>query len=178
MIIGNVFKEKNFKMNANKTNKIIFQNTSSVYKSLSEFDVLMNLQGSQTLAIGSTETLLKDQSKTKFNNIDGYLEVSTSNRNTSKGGRVGIFVRMDFQQTIIKKLCFNSTQILTVKINRKNGKNFVLTVIYIKPNTSINEKSETCQMFFEELTPEPEQLHNCCGDFNINHCSKNIAKTL
>ena len=39
---------------------------------------------------------------------------------------------------------------------------FLLTVIYIKPNTSINEIAETCQMFFEELTPEPEQLHIDC----------------
>ena len=28
-------------------------------------------------------------------------------------------------------------------------------------------------MFFEELTPEPEQLHIVCGDFNIDHSSKN-----
>ena len=50
-------------------------------------------------------------------------------------------------------------------------------MIYIKPNTSINEISETFQMFFEELTPEPEQLHIICGDFNIDHNSKNIKLT-
>ena len=32
-------------------------------------------------------------------------------------------------------------------------------------------------MFFEELTPEPEQLHIVCGDFNIDHSSKNIKLT-
>ena len=52
-----------------------------------------------------------------------------------------------------------------------------LIVIYIKPNTSINEISGTCEMFFEELTPEPEQFHIVCGDFNIDHSSKNIKLT-
>ena len=80
---------------------------------------------------------------------------------------------MDSKQTIIKKLGNTSIQILTVKINTKNGKSFLLTVIYIKPNTSINEISETFQMFFEKLTPEFEQLHIVCGDFNIDHSSKN-----
>ena len=32
-------------------------------------------------------------------------------------------------------------------------------------------------MFFEELTPELEQLHIVCGDFNIDHSSKNIKLT-
>ena len=50
-------------------------------------------------------------------------------------------------------------------------------MIYIKPNTSIKEISESCQMFFEDLTPEPEQLHIFCGDFNIDHITKNINLT-
>ena len=32
-------------------------------------------------------------------------------------------------------------------------------------------------MFFEKLTLEPEQLHIVCGDFNIEHSSKNIKLT-
>ena len=84
---------------------------------------------------------------------------------------------MDLQQTIIKKFGCTNIQILTVKINTKNGKLFLLTVIYIKPNTSINEISETFQMFFEELNPELEQLHIVCGDFNIDHSGKNIKLT-
>ena len=78
---------------------------------------------------------------------------------------------------MFKKFGFTSVQILTVKISTKNGKSFLLTVIYIKPNTSINEISETFQMFFEELNPEPEQLHIVCRDFNIDHSSKNIMLT-
>ena len=31
--------------------------------------------------------------------------------------------------------------------------------------------------FFENLTPVPEQLHFVCGDFNIDHSSKNIRLT-
>ena len=161
---------KNFKMSANK---IILQNIRSIYKNLNEFEVLMKQKESQPLAICLTETWLKDQSNTKCFNLDGYQEIATSNRNTSKGGGVGIFVRMDLKQTIIKKFGSTSIQNLTVKINTKNGKSFLLAVIYIKPNTSINEISETFQMFFEELTPEPEQLHIVCGDFNIDHSSKN-----
>ena len=95
------------------------------------------------------ETWLKDQSNTKCINIDGYQEIATSNRNTSKGGWVGIFVRIDLQQTIIKKFGCTSVQFLTVKINTKNGKSFLLTVIYIKPNTSINEISETFKCFLK-----------------------------
>ena len=37
--------------------------------------------------------------------------------------------------------------------------------------------SETFQMFYEELTPEPEQLHIVCGEFNIDHSSKNMKLT-
>ena len=163
--------KKSFKMSANK---IILQNIRSIDKNLNEFELLMKQQESQPLAICLTETWLKDQSNTKCINLDGYQEISTSNRNTSKGGGVGIFVRMDLQQTFMKKFGCTSIQILTVKINTKNGKRFLLTVIYINSNTSIYEKSETFQMFFEELTPEPEQLHIVCGDFNIDHSSENI----
>ena len=88
-------------MSANKTNKIILQNIRSVYKNLNEFEVLMKLQKSQPLEICLTETWLKDQSNTKCINLDGYQEIATSNRNTLKGGGVGIFVRMNLPQTII-----------------------------------------------------------------------------
>ena len=84
---------------------------------------------------------------------------------------------MNLQQTITKKFGCTNIQILTVKINIKNGKSFLLTVIYIKPNTSINEISENIQIFFDELTPEPEQLHSVCGGINIDHSSKNIKLT-
>ena len=157
-------------------NKIILQNIRSIYKNLNKFEVLMKQQESQPLAICLTETWLKDQSNTKCINLVGYLESATSNRNTSKRG-FGILVMMDLQLTIIKKFGCTSIQILTVKINRKNGESFLLTVIYIKPNISINEISEIFQMFFEELTPDPEQLHIVCGDFNIDHSSKNIKLT-
>ena len=50
-------------------------------------------------------------------------------------------------------------------------------MIYIKPNTSINEISETFQKFFEELTPERQQLHIVCGDFKIEYSSTNIRLT-
>ena len=93
-------------------------------KNLNEFEVLIKQQESQPLAICLTETWLKDQSNTKCINFDGYQEIATSNRNTSKGGGVGIFVRLDLQQTIIKKFGCTSIQILTVKINTKNGKSF------------------------------------------------------
>ena len=99
---------KNFKMSANK---IILQNIRSIYKNLNEFEVLMKQQESQPLAICLTETWLKDQSNTKCINLDGYQEIATSNRNTSKGGGVGIFVRMDLKQTIIKKFGSTSIQI-------------------------------------------------------------------
>ena len=135
----------------------------------------MKLQEIQPLAICLTETWPKDQSNTKCINLDGYQEIGTSN--TSKGGGVGIFVRMDLQQIIIEKFSCISIQILTVKINTKYGQSFFLTMIYIKPNTRINEISGTCQMFFEELTPEPEQLHIVCGVLNIDHACENIKFT-
>ena len=138
------------------SNKLILHIIRSIYKNLNEFEVLMKQQESQPLEICLTETWLKGQSSTKCINLDGHQEIATSKRNTSKEGGVGIFVRMDLQQTVIKKFGCTSIQILTVKINTKNGKRFLLTVIYIKPNTSINEISETFQMFFEGLTPEPE----------------------
>ena len=137
----------------------------------------MKKQESQPLAICLTETWLKDQSNTKCINLDGYQKIARSNRNTSKGEGAGIFVRMDLQQTIIKKSGCTSIQILTVKINTKNGKSFLLTLIYIKPNTSINEISETFQMFFEELTLGPELLHIVCREIKIDHSSKNIKLT-
>ena len=137
----------------------------------------MKQQESQPLAICLTETWLKDQSNTKCINPDGYQEIATSNHNTSNEGGFGILVRMDSQQTIIKKFGCTSIQILTENQHKKWQKFFLLTVIYIKPNTSRNEISETIQMFFEELNPEPEQLHIVCGDFNIDHSSKNFKLT-
>ena len=160
-----------------RAKKVILQNIRSIYKNLNEFEVLMKQQESQPLAICLRETWLKDQSNTKGINLDGYQEIATSNRNNFKGVGVVIFVRSDFQQTIIEKFGCTSFQMLTVKINTKIGKSFLLTVIYIKPNTSINKILEAFQMFFEELTQEPEQLHIVCGDFNIDHSSKNIKLT-
>ena len=88
--------------------------------------ILQNIRSSQPLAICLKDRWLKDQSNTKCINLDGYQEIATSKRNTSKGGGVGIFVRMDLQQTIIKKFGCTSIQILTVKINTKNGKSFFI----------------------------------------------------
>ena len=91
---------------------------------MNKIGVLMKQQESQPLAICLTETWLKDHSNTKCINLDGFQEIATSNRKTSKGGGVGIFVSMDLQQTIIKKFGCTSIQILTVKINTKMAKVF------------------------------------------------------
>ena len=107
-------------------NKTILQNIRSIYKNLNEFEMLMKQQESQPLAICLTETWLKDHSNTKCNNLDDYQAIATSNRNTSKGGGVGIFLRMDLQQRIIKKFGCTSIQFLTVKTNTKNGKKFFI----------------------------------------------------
>ena len=107
-------------------NKIILQNIRSIYKNLNEFEVLIKQQESQPLATCLTETWLKDQSNTKCVNFDGYQEIATSNRNTSKGGGVGIFVRLDLEQTSIKKFGCTSIQILTVKINIKKCQKFFI----------------------------------------------------
>ena len=68
----------------------------SIYKNLNEFEVLIKQQESQPLGICLTETWLKEQSNTKCINLDGYQEIATSNRNTSKGGGVGIGYLQDW----------------------------------------------------------------------------------
>ena len=107
-------------------NIIISQKIRSIYKNFNEFEVLMKRQASQHLKICLTETWLKDQSNAKCINLDGYQEIATNNRNTSKGGGVGIFPRMDLQQTIIKKFGCTSIQVLTVKINTEKRQKFFI----------------------------------------------------
>ena len=85
-------------------NKIILQNIRLIEKNLNEFKVVTKLKESQLLAIILTEMWLKDQSNTKCINLDGYQEIATSNRNNSKGGGFGTFVRMHLEQAIIKSL--------------------------------------------------------------------------
>ena len=105
------------------------------------------------------------------------IELPISENNLKILPRDILFVRIDSQQTIIKKFNCTSFQMIIKKLNTKNGKRFfLLTVIYIQPKKSKNEKSETCQIFLECLTPEPEPLH-IAWDFTIDNSCKNVKLT-
>ena len=74
----------------------------------------------------------------------------TSNRQIGKGGGVAIFVSEGVVKTVLQKFSSRNCQLLTIKIERKNYENdLVLTVVYLKPNTSLSEFSKTFEEYFE-----------------------------
>ena len=77
-------------------------------------------------------------------------------------------------KTVLQKCSSRNCQLLTIQIERKNYQNdLVLTVIYLKPNTSLSELSKTFQENFEKITLKPKQMHLICGDLNIDQSKTN-----
>ena len=159
-------------------NNILLQNIRSIYKNLNQFEVFLAQQETQPLAICLTETWLKDDRSIKCLLLSSYQLLNTSNRQIGKGGEVATFVREGVVKTVQQKFSGRNCQLLTIKIECKNYENdLVLTVIYLKPNTSLSELSKTFQEYFEKITVKPKQKALMCGDLNIDH-SKTNAKFL
>ena len=131
-------------------NNILLQNIKSIYKNLNHFEVFLAQQETQPLAICLTETWLKDDSNIKCLSLSSYQLLDTSNRQIGRGG-VAIFVREGVVKAVLQKFSSRKCQLLTIKIERKNYDNdLVLTVIYLKPNTSLSELSKSFQEYFEK----------------------------
>ena len=138
----------------------------------------MAQQETKPLAICLTETWRKDDSIIKCLSFSSYQMLDTSNRQIGKGGGVAIFVREGVVKTVLQKFSSWNCQLLTIQTERKNYENdLVLTVIYLKPKTSLSELSKSFQEYFEKITFKPKQMHLTSGDLNINH-SKTYAKFL
>ena len=134
----------------------------------------MEQQETQPLAICLIETWLKDDSNIKCLSLSSYQLLDTSNRQIGKGGGVAIFVREGVVKTVLQKFSSRNCQLLTIKIERKNYERYlVLTVIYLKPNTSLSEFSKTFEEYFEKITLNPKRMHLMCGDLNIDHTKTN-----
>ena len=124
-------------------NTILLQNNRSICKNLNHFEVFLAQQETQPLAVCLTETWLKDDSNIKCLSLSSYQLLDTSNRQKGKGGGVAIFVREGVVKTVLQKFSSRNCQLLTIKIERKNYKNdLLLTVVYLKPNTSLSELSK------------------------------------
>ena len=157
-------------------NNILLQNIRSIYKNINHFEVFLAHQETQPWAICLTETWLKDDSDIKFLSLSSYQLLDTSNRQIGKGGGVAIFVREGVVKTVLQKFSSRNCQMLKAQIERKNYENdLVLTVIYLKPNTSLSELSKTFQEYSQKITLKQKQMHLMCGDLNIDH-SKTNAK--
>ena len=77
-------------------------------------------------------------------------------------------------KTVLQNFSIRNCQLLTIKIERKNYENdLVLTVLYLKPNTSLSELSKSFEEYFEKMTLKPKQMHLICGDLNIDHSKAN-----
>ena len=157
-------------------NTILLQNIRSIYKYLNHFEVFLAQQETQPLAICLTETWLKDDSNIKCLSRSSYQLLDTSKRQIRKGRGVAKFVREGVVKTVLQKFSRRNCQLLTIKIERKNCKNdLVLTVVYLKTNTSLSELPKTFEEYFEKMALKPKQMHLMCGDLNIDH-SKTNAK--
>ena len=139
----------------------------------------MAQQETQPLAICLTETWLKDESNIKCLSLSSYQLLDRNNRQIEKGGGgVAICVRGGVVKTVLQKISGRNCQLLTIKIERKNYENdLVLTVVYLKPNTSLSELSKTFEDYFEKNNAQAKQMHLMCRDLNIDH-SKTNAKFL
>ena len=89
-----------FDQNAFET---LIQNKKIWYCIQRKNEIFRKQRSSEPLSICLAETWLKEQSNTKCNNLDVYQKIATIKRNTSKGGRIKIFVRMALQQIFVKK---------------------------------------------------------------------------
>ena len=124
-------------------NNVLLQNIRSTYKNLNHFEFFLAQQETQPLAICLTETWLKDDSNNKCLSLSSYQLLDTSNRQIGKGGEIAILVRDGVVKTVLQKFSSRNCQLLTIQIERKNYENdLILTVIYLKPNTSLSEFPE------------------------------------
>ena len=122
------------------------------------------------MAICLAETWLKDDSNIKCLSLSSYQLLDTGNRQIGKGGGIAIFMREGVVKTVLQKFSSRNCQLLTIKIERKNYENdLVLTVIYLKTNTSLSEMSKTFQEYFEKITLKPKQMHLMCEGLKIYH---------
>ena len=111
----------------------------------------MAQQETRPLAICLTETWLKDDSDIKCLSLSSYQLLHTSKGQIEKVWGVAIFVREGLVKTVLHNCSSRICQLLTIKIEFKNfEKNLVLTVVYLKSNTSLSELSKTFEENFEE----------------------------
>ena len=151
----------------------------SIYKNLNHFEVFLAQQETRPLAICLTETWLKNDSDIKCLSLSNYQLLHTSNRQIGKVWGVAIFVREGVLKTVLHNCSSRICQLLTIKIEIKNfEKNLVLTVVYLKSNTSSSELSEIFEEYFEKTTLKPKHMHLMWADLIIDHSKTNISPPL
>ena len=128
---------------------ILLQNIKSIYKNLSDFKIILVQHETQPLTISQTETWLKDDSNIKCLSLSSYQVLDTCNRQIRKRRGVANFVREGVLKTVLQKTSNRNCQLLIDKIESKNyEKGLVLTVVYLKPNSSLCELSQTFEEHF------------------------------
>lgn len=132
------------------------------------FDNLTNLLAHlnmQFSAIGITETWLQDS--THLVDINGY-EFIHKHRSSRPGGGVGLYLSNDLDYTTRVDVNIDEVaESLFVEINRSQGKNVIVGVIYRPPNQNINEFINK----YNELVTYVSKQNKLCyimGDFNLD----------
>ena len=122
--------------NSNKTISIAHLNTQAICSTFDEFTCMLNTQKFDIMTL--SETWLKDNPHLlDYVKIDGY-EVKFRNREHTRGGGVGLYIRSDIKYKLRNDILNTNTDIehlwLEVTLRNKNSVYFISQTLIISPN--------------------------------------------
>jgi hypothetical protein len=165
-----------------KNLKIMHFNIRSLYKNIDNLKEYLTLYNYTPDIILLSETWIQ----AKFNNhissisIPNYTFISSS-RDWSRGGGVGIYIKLGINYKKIHKLSANLPKtfehlLINVKGSTANSK-VTVGVLYRPPNSKINDWFENFQTLHQSLCSSKTSDFILGGDFNINLLQKNNSST-
>ena len=157
--------------NSNKTNTIAHLNTQAIRSTFDEFTCMLNTQKFDIMTL--SETWFKDNPHfLEYVKIDGY-EVKFRNREHTRGGGVGLYIRADIKCKLRNDIVNTNTDIehLFLEVTLRNKNSNLLLGTFYQPNFDNLTKTIWLDKFDDILSYACSRWNNSivfCGDMNFD----------
>ena len=158
-------------INSNKTISIADLNTQAICSTFDEFTCMLNTQKFDIMTL--SETWLKHNPHLlDYVKIDGY-EVKFRNREHTRGGGVGLYIRSDIKYKLRNDIVNTNTDIehLKLEVTLRNKNSNLLLGIFYQPNFDNLAKSKWLHKFDDILSYACSRWNKSiviCGDMNFD----------
>ena len=143
-----------------------FENIDGNQSNFDKFSAKMSIFNHDFSVIGLAETNVDKINKDLYNLSNYTSEFSSKIEEKSKGSGIALYVKNDFNFSVVEEFSFCNTNIESLFIKLTNAAApITVCIIYRPPNGNLTEYNKEFELLISKL---PEQNCYILGDFNVD----------